>query len=48
MLKVLAYTGEEIVELDLEDLKDYRDYVLVWIDCYAPSESFKSSSSEGA
>ncbi|MBW9224094.1 magnesium/cobalt transporter CorA [Methanothermococcus sp. SCGC AD-155-E23] len=38
MLKVLAYTGEEIVELDLEDLKDYRDYVLVWIDCYAPSE----------
>ena len=38
MLKILAYTGEDIVKIDLDGLENYRDYVLVWIDCYAPSD----------
>jgi len=38
MLKILGYTGEDIVKIDLDGLENYRDYVLVWIDCYAPSD----------
>ncbi|AXI25379.1 magnesium and cobalt transport protein CorA [Methanofervidicoccus sp. A16] len=38
MLKILGYRGEDIVKIDLEELENYRDYVLIWIDCYAPSD----------
>ena len=38
MLKILGYRDEDIVKIDLEDLENYRNYVLIWIDCYAPSD----------
>lgn len=38
MLKILGYRDEDIVKIDLEDLENYRDYILIWIDCYAPSD----------
>ncbi|HIQ39227.1 MAG TPA: magnesium/cobalt transporter CorA [Methanothermococcus okinawensis] len=38
MLKILGYRDEDIIKIDLEDLENYRNYILIWIDCYAPSD----------
>ncbi|HIP34745.1 MAG TPA: magnesium/cobalt transporter CorA [Methanothermococcus okinawensis] len=38
MLKILGYRDENIIKINLEDLENHRDYILIWIDCYAPSD----------